>query len=386
MYRMIIPKRSALLATCVVVGSMAVAGCQKKEAAVAAVPEVGVVTLQPQEITLKSLLPGRANSWRVAEVRPQVNGVIKRRLFVEGDDVKQGQQLYQIDDAPYKAAYEKARAALVSTQHLAERNEKLLADNAVSRQQYDDSVSSYRQAQADLDTAKVNLDYTKVYAPIAGRIGRSLVTEGALVTNGQAQSMAVITQLDPIYVDVTQSSSDMLRLRKELADGQLQTVSAGAASVGLLLEDGTSYAHGGTLKFSEVSVDEGTGSVTLRAQFPNPDHQILPGMFVRTKLDEGVKRDAILVPQQGITRDTTGTPVAWVVDADGKVQLKQLAVDRTVGNTWLVRSGLNAGERVVTEGVQKLQPGMKVVAVPSTNVHVDLGDARIAAPSTANGS
>ncbi|MGZ2747956.1 efflux RND transporter periplasmic adaptor subunit [Burkholderia stagnalis] len=366
---------------------MMIVGCQKKgEERGAPTPEVGVVTLQPQTILLKSLLPGRATSWRVAEVRPQVNGVIKKRFFIEGADVKQGQQLYQIDDAPYKAAYEKARAAVMSTQHLSERNEKLLADNAVSRQQYDDSVSAYRQARADLDTAKVNLDYTKVYAPISGRIGRSFVTEGALVSTGQSQSMAVITQLDPIYVDVTQSSTDLLRLRKELADGRLQTAGKGAASVGLLLEDGTSYAHMGALKFTEVSVDEGTGSVTLRAEFPNPDHQLLPGMFVRTRLDEGVKKDAILVPQQGVTRDTTGEPVAWTVGADGKAQLKQISVDRTIGNTWLVRSGLNAGDRVVTEGVQRLQDGVKVVAVPASNVRVDLGDAGLSTSVEANGS
>jgi membrane fusion protein (multidrug efflux system) len=366
-------------------GSVVMAGCQKKQDAVASAPEVGIVTLKAQTITMKSLLPGRVNSSRLAEVRPQVNGVIKKRLFVEGADVKRGQQLYQIDDAPYKAAYEKAQAALVSAQHLAERNEKLLADNAVSRQQYDDALSAYRQSLADVETAKVNLDYTKVYAPIAGRIGRSAVTEGALVTNGQSQPMAVIRQLDPIYVDITQSSSELLRLRDELANGQLQTAGAGAASVGLLLENGAAYAHGGALKFSEVNVDEGTGSVTLRAEFPNPDHQLLPGMFVRAQLDEGVKQGAIVVPQQGVSRDTTGAPVVWVVLPDDKVLVKKISVDRTVGNTWLVRAGLSAGERIVTEGVQRLQPGMKVAPVPASNVQVDIGGAASAA-GLANGS
>jgi membrane fusion protein (multidrug efflux system) len=372
--------------TCSIVGALTLSGCGKKHEVSASAPEVGFVTLEDQAVTLKALLPGRTNSWRVAEVRPQVNGVIKKRLFTEGTDVKQGQRLYQIDDALYKAAYDKARAALVSAQNLAERDEKLVADNAVSRQQCDDAMSAYRQAQADLETAKVNLDYTRVYAPISGRIGRSAVTEGALVTNGQSQPMAMITQLDPIYVDVTQSSTDMLRLRRELASGQLRTTGSGGASVGLLLEDGTSYSHPGTLKFSEVTVDEGTGTVTVRAEFPNPDHQLLPGMFVRAQLDEGVRNTAILVPQQGVSRDTTGKPVVWVVTPDNTVQLKQISVDRTIGNTWLMNSGLRAGDRVVTEGVQRLQPGMKVVARAAVNVHVELSEAGISSPVEANGS
>ncbi|HEV3430216.1 MAG TPA: efflux RND transporter periplasmic adaptor subunit, partial [Paraburkholderia sp.] len=270
-------------------------------------------------------------------------------------------------------------------QNLAQRDAKLVADNAVSRQQYDDAMSSYRQAQADVETAKVNLDYTRVYAPISGRIGRSTITEGALVTSGQAQALAVITQLDPIYVDVTQSSTELLRLRRELKSGQLHTTGTGDASVGLALEDGTAYARSGALKFSEVTVDEGTGSVTVRAEFPNPEHDLLPGMFVRASLDEGVRNAAILVPQQGVSRDTTGKPVVWVVNADNTVQQKQIAVDRTIGNTWLVNRGLQAGDRVVTEGVQRLAPGIKVVAKPASNVHVDLG-ADTAAAAQANGS
>lgn len=301
---------------CSVAGALALAGCEKQPQTTAAAPEVGVVTLAAQAVTLKAQLPGRTNAWRVAEVRPQVNGVIKLRLFTEGVDVHQGQQLYQIDDAPYRAAYDKARAALMSAQNLAERDTKLVADNAVSRQQYDDAVSAYHQAQADVETAKVNLDYTRVYAPISGRIGRSAITEGALVTSGQTQALAVITQLDPIYVDVTQSSTQMLRLRKELKSGQLHTTGSGDASVNLSLEDGTTYARSGALKFSEVTVDEGTGSVTVRAEFPNPDHDLLPGMFVRASLDEGTRNGAILVPQQGVSRDTTGKPVVWVVNAD----------------------------------------------------------------------
>ncbi len=374
-----------LLLACSVAGALALAGCDKKQEAAAPVPEVGVVTLAVQPVTLKAMLPGRTNAWRVAEVRPQVNGVIKKRLFTEGADVHQGQQLYQIDDAPYRAAYDKAQAALMSAQNLAQRDAKLVADNAVSRQQYDDAMSSYRQAQADVETAKVNLDYTRVYAPISGRIGRSTITEGALVTSGQAQALTVITQLDPIYVDVTQSSTEMLRLRKELKSGQLHTTGTGDASVGLALEDGTAYARSGALKFSEVTVDEGTGSVTVRAEFPNPEHDLLPGMFVRASLDEGVRNAAILVPQQGVSRDTTGKPVVWVVNADNTVRQKQIVVDRTIGNTWLVNQGLQAGDRVVTEGVQRLQPGIKVVAKPASNVHVDLG-LDTSAAAQANGS
>jgi membrane fusion protein, multidrug efflux system len=362
-----------LLIACSVAGAFVLAGCDKPQQAAAPMTEVGVVTLAEQPVTLKAMLPGRTNAWRVAEVRPQVNGVIKQRLFTEGADVRQGQQLYQIDDAPYRAAYDKAQAVLMSAQNLAERDAKLVADNAVSRQQYDDAMSAYRQAQADVETAKVNLDYTRVYAPISGRIGRSTITEGALVTSGQTQALAVITQLDPIHVDVTQSSTDLLRLRKELKSGQLHTTGSGDASVGLAMEDGTAYAQSGALKFSEVTVDQGTGSVTVRAEFPNPDHELLPGMFVRASLDEGTRNAAILVPQQGVSRDTTGKPVVWVVNADSTVQQKPIKVDRTVGNTWLVNEGLQAGERVVTEGVQRLQPGMKVVAKPASNVHVDLG-------------
>jgi membrane fusion protein (multidrug efflux system) len=364
-----------LLTACSIGTLLALTACDKKNSSVPAPPEVGAVTLQPRQITITSELPGRTDATRVAEVRPQVSGVIQKRLFIEGTDVKQGQQLYQIDEAPYRAAYDKAQAALVTAQRLAERDQKLMADNAVSRQQLDDAISAYRQAQADVESARINLAYTKVYAPISGRIGRSAVTEGALVTNGQAQTLAVVQQLDPIYVDVTQSSIDMMRLRRELASGQLKSAGTDAASVSLTLEDGTPYGQPGTLKFSEVGVDEGTGMVTLRAVFPNPDRHLLPGMFVHARLNEGVKQNAILVPEQGVVRDTTGAAMAWVIDPDNKVKLRPIQVDRTIGNTWLVRAGLNGGDRVVTEGLQRLQPDIKVSAVSATNVHIDLDDA-----------
>ena len=367
-------------------------GCDKTPVAAPAAPEVGVVTLHSQAVTMTTDLPGRTDAWRAAEVRPQVNGVIQKRLFTEGSDVTKGQQLYQIDDAPYRAAYDKAEAALISTQRLAERNTKLLADNAVSKQQYDDSMSAWRQAQADVETARINLAYTKVYAPISGRIGRSAVTEGALVTNGQAQALAVVQQIDPIYVDVTQSSVELMRLRRELAQGQLSHAGEDAASVGLVLEDGTSYGLPGKLKFSEISVDEGTGSVLLRAVFPNPDHTLLPGMFVHARLVEGTRKDALLVPQQGVTRDSTGATQAWVVGSDSKATLRPIHVDRTVGNTWLVTSGLQAEDRVVTEGLQRLQPGVTVSPKPAANVQIETGEqsgspsAALAAASGSHGS
>ncbi|TCG05096.1 efflux transporter periplasmic adaptor subunit [Paraburkholderia steynii] len=380
------------LTACSVAALLLLGGCDKPPVAVPAAPEVGVVTLRSQAVTITSELPGRTDAWRVAEVRPQVSGVIEKRLFTEGSDVKQGQQLYQIDDAPYRAAYDKAAAALTTAQHLAERDGKLLADNAVSKQQYDDAMSAWRQAQADVESARINLAYTKVYAPISGRIGRSAVTEGALVTNGQGEALAVVQQIDPIYVDVTQSSIDLMRLRRELAQGQLSRSGEDAASVGLVLEDGTTYGQQGSLKFSEVSVDQGTGSVLLRAVFRNPDHHLLPGMFVHARLNEGTKADAILVPQQGVTRDTTGAPQVWVVGPDSKATLRPIQVDRTVGNTWLATSGVRAGERVVTEGLQRLQPGVKVSAQPATNVQVQTGedtslpDAALAPASDSTGS
>jgi membrane fusion protein (multidrug efflux system) len=252
--------RAGIGLTVCAIAAVLLGGCNKTPVAAPVAPEVGVVTLRSQAVTMTTDLPGRTDAWRVAEVRPQVNGVIQKRLFTEGSDVTKGQQLYQIDDAPYRAAYDKAEAALTTAQHLAERNAKLLADNAVSKQQYDDSMSAWRQAQADVESARINLAYTKVYAPISGRIGRSAVTEGALVTNGQAQPLAVVQQIDPIYVDVTQSSVELMRLRRELAQGQLSQAGEDAASVSLVLEDGTSYGQQGQLKFSEVSVDQGTGS------------------------------------------------------------------------------------------------------------------------------
>jgi len=358
-----------VLVTAVALASL-LSGCSKKEEAAAAPPppQVGVVTLKTQPYTLTTEVPGRTTAFRVAEVRPQVNGIILKRLFTEGADVKAGQQLYQIDPAIYQATLDSAKATFQSNNSLAGRYKQLIDEKAVSRQEYDTAVGSAREAQAAVQTAEINLRYTKVYAPISGRIGRSSVTEGALVSNGQADAMATIQQLDPIYVDVVQSSAEMLRLRGDLDSGKLQKVGDNAAKVKLTLEDGSTYGQEGTLEFSEVSVDQTTGSVTLRAVFPNTEHRLLPGMFVHAQLQAGTNAQAILVPQQGVTRDLKGTPSALIVNKDNKVEARTLVANRTIGSDWLVEKGLVAGDRVITEGLQYVKPGAEVKVAEATNV------------------
>jgi membrane fusion protein (multidrug efflux system) len=344
-------------------------GCKKEEAAPAPqAPLVGVVTLQPQAFTLTSELPGRTTAFRVAEVRPQVNGIILKRLFKEGSEVKEGQQLYQIDPSVYEANLANAQANLQATRSLAERYKQLIDEQAVSKQEYDDANAKRLQAEASLKSAQIDLRYTKVLAPISGRIGRSSVTEGALVSNGQTNAMATIQQLDPIYVDVTQSTAELLKLRRDLESGQLQKAGENAAKVQLILEDGSKFAQEGRLEFSEVSVDETTGSVTLRAVFPNPEHTLLPGMFVHARLQAGVNANAILAPQQGVTRDLKGTPTAMVVNQQNKVELRQLKASRTLGSDWLIEEGLNPGDRLITEGLQYVRPGVEVKVGEATNV------------------
>jgi len=356
------------LVTAVALASL-LSGCKKEEAApVPQAPQVGVVTLQPQTFTLTSELPGRTTAYRIAEVRPQVNGIILKRLFKEGADVKEGQQLYQIDPSVYEATLKSAEASLQSTKSITDRYKQLVNEQAVSRQEYDTAVANRLQSEAALQSAQINVRYTKVLSPLSGRIGRSSVTEGALVNSGQSNAMAVIQQLDPIYVDVTQSSVELLELRRELESGRLQKAGDNAAKVKLTLEDGSQYKQDGKLEFSEVSVDATTGSVTLRAVFPNPDHTLLPGMFVHAQLQNGVNSSAILAPQQGVTRDLKGTPTALVVGPDNKVELRQLKASRTVGNQWLVEDGLKAGDRLITEGLQFVKPGVEVKASEATNV------------------
>lgn len=369
-------RSSFLYGTGLLLGAVCfLSGCNKEQQPVASVasaaapaPLVGVVTLKTESLALTTDLPGRTRAFRVAEVRPQVNGIVQKRLFTEGVEVKAGDQLYQIDPAMYQAALKNAQAGLASARSLAKRYESLLEDKAVSRQAYDEAHSAMLQAEAAVEQAQINVRYTRVYAPISGRIGRTLVTEGALVSNGQTQSLTTIHQLDPIYVDVTQPTTELLRMRRNLEEGRLQRAGDNAAVVSLTLEDGMSYGLEGKLEFAEVSVDESTGSVTLRAIFPNPKRVLLPGMFVHAQLTEGVKSEAVLVPQQGITRDSKGLAFAMVVNADHKAEVRSVTLSRSVGNRWLVVEGLQAGDQVITEGLQYIQPGMTVQVKPATNV------------------
>jgi membrane fusion protein (multidrug efflux system) len=337
-------------------------------------PAVDVVTLHAQPVTLTTDLPGRTSAYRIAAVIPQVNGVLQKRLFNEGDMVQAGQQLYQIDPAPYEAALASAQATLAhahasvrTAQAVVDRYQPLVATHAVSRQDYDNAIGMLEQNKADVasaeaavKTASINLTYTKVLSPIDGRTGRSSVTEGALVTANQTTSLVTVTQLDPIYVDVTQPTTTMLRLKRELASGQIRSMGEGKIPVKLLLEDGSPYDHDGTLQFSEVTVDQGTGAVTLRAIFPNKDGLLLPGMFVREQLQEGIVQNAVLAPQQGVTHNQKGEATALVVGGDGKVQLRILKSDRAIGSNWLVTEGLKEGDRLIVSGVQRARPGMPV--------------------------
>ncbi|MGC8735420.1 MAG: efflux RND transporter periplasmic adaptor subunit [Dissulfurimicrobium sp.] len=342
-------------------------------------PEVAVITVQPEQVELTTELPGRVSAFCVAEVRPQVSGIIQKRLFTEGSDVKAGQVLYQIDPAPFQAAYDNAKAALAKAEAnliparlKEERYRELVKIKAVSQQDYDDAYAAFKQAEAELasakaavETARINLGYTRVRAPISGRIGRSAVTAGALVTADQPAALATIQQLDPVYVDLTQSSAEMLQLEREMAEGVLKrSASADLGQVGLLMGDGSRYPLPGVLKFSEVMVEQDTGSVTMRAVFPNPKHILLPGMFVRGIVKEGVDEHAILVPQRAVTRDQKGDAVVMVVGAGERVEPRIIKVSRTIGDKWLVNEGLKAGDRVVMEGLQQVRPGapVKVVA------------------------
>ncbi|MDP9902593.1 membrane fusion protein (multidrug efflux system) [Variovorax ginsengisoli] len=362
----------------------------------AGTPVVGVVTVQPQRVVLSTELPGRTSPFLIAEVRPQVNGIIKTRNFREGSDVKAGAALYQIDPATYKASYDsnvaalaKAQASLKTTRLKADRYKELVAIQAVSQQDYDDAAASLGQGEADVasakanvETSRINLAYARVDAPISGRIGKSSVTPGALVTANQTTALATIQQLDPIYVDVTQPSASLLRLKQAMARGDLQQAGANAAVVKLTLEDGSTYPLEGKLEFSDVTVDQNTGSITLRAVFPNPKADLLPGMYVRAVLQEGVKEQGLLVPQQAVSRDNAGKPTAYVVDSDNKLQRRALETERTVGDQWLVRSGLQAGDQLVVDGQQSARPGVQVKVTPWTPKSAD-GAAKAQAPTPA---
>jgi len=360
-------------------GGLLLGGCGGgKQAVPLPAPEVATVTVQPEQLVLTTELPGRTSAYLVAEIRPQVNGIIQKRLFTEGSDVKAEQVLYQIDPAPFQAALDSAKASLAKSEAYlpairsrAERYRALLAEQAVSQQDYDDRESALLQAVADIEywkaaveTARINLGYTRVTAPISGRIGKSNVTDGALVTAHQPLALATIQQLDPIYVDVPQSTSELLRLKRRLEDGRLNQNETNHGTVKLILEDGTAYPLEGTLQFREVTVDPTTGSVVLRAVFPNPEGVLLPGMFVRAVVKEGINEQALLVPQQSVSRDPKGNPTALIVDSEGKIQQRRLTLDRAIGDKWLVSSGLASGDRVVVEGMQKVRPGASVKVVP----------------------
>ncbi|AFI83000.1 MexE family multidrug efflux RND transporter periplasmic adaptor subunit [Methylophaga nitratireducenticrescens] len=331
-----------------------------------AAPKVDVVSLIPQTITIKTELPARTVAFRQAEVRPQVNGIIEKRLFEEGADVNAGQRLYQIDEAPFQAALQMAKAELAraeaniqSTKARADRFKGLIDNKAISQQDYDDALASYLQsqaevavAQASIQTAEINLRYTKVKAPIDGRIGRSNITEGALVTAQQETPLATITQTDPIYVDISQASKEILQLRRQLMSGGITNEEA--TQVRLKLEDGTIYSHIGTLQFSEVNVNEDTGSLVMRAQFPNPEGLLLPGMYVKAEVQEGKMQDAILVPHKAVAFSREGKASVMLVNSENKVEQRLIEVKQSIGNNWLVLEGLTGGEKVVVEGLQKI--------------------------------
>lgn len=321
---------------------------------------VEVLTLAPQPITVNADLPGRLASVQQAEVRPQVGGVVIKRLFKEGTEVKAGEPLYLIDPATYQAAYEKANAEFMDSQRIYQRYQRLAADQAVSQQDLQTAQSTYLQAKADRDTAKVNLGYTQVRASISGRIGRSSITQGALVIADQTTALATITQLNPMYVDITESASDMLALRRAFASGQLEKVGDNAAGVKLTLEDGSQYPLTGRLDFSEVQVEEGTGSITLRATFPNPDAILLPGMFVRARLTQGVVQRGILIPQRAVLRDSRNLPYVYLVTQENKVVQREVTLGQMQQGQWQVTAGLQAGERIATNHVQDLTQGNTV--------------------------
>ncbi len=372
------PMRSAALAAA---AALLLAACGKSQDGPPPPPEVSVVTLKAQSIEITDQLPGRTTAFRVAEVRPQVTGIVQKRLFAEGAEVKAGEQLFQIDAGSYRAALSAAEAALkraeaqaVTAKLLAERYEPLIAANAVSKQENDEAVAARARAEADvasakaaLDAARINVVYTQVLSPISGRIGRTLVTEGALVTSGQQAPLATVQHLDPIYVDISQSSTEILRLKRQMTNGELVKDENNQAEVSLILEDGSVYPERGRLKVSEASVDPSTGSVLLRAVFPNPRRELLPGMFVRARLAQGTRSAALLVPQRGVSRNPKGDATVLIVDRDDKVAERVVTADRAINGQWLITAGLSPGDRVIVDGLQKAKPGSPVKAVPAAD-------------------
>ena len=371
--------RKCLLLIPLFFSSVIITACDNKPAVKTTMePEVGVVTLAPSSVNIKSELPGRALAFEIAEIRPQVGGIIIKRNFVEGDKVRKGESLYQIDPAPLQARLDSAKGALAKAQATANnirltlnRQSALIKSNYVSRQDYDTTRTQLNEAQAnvavakaDLEQATINLRYANVTSPIDGISGKSSVTVGALVTANQENALVTVQRLDPIYVDLTQSVQDFLRLKEEKANGQIAQ-QQGKIPVELMLENGKPYRHTGTLEFSDPAVDETTGSVTLRAVFPNPEGEILPGMYVTALLDEGSQQNVLMVPQQGITHNEQGKATALILDQENVVQLREINAVKAVGNQWLVTAGLRPGDRVIVSGLQRIRPGIKARVLPS---------------------
>jgi membrane fusion protein (multidrug efflux system) len=370
---------SALLLSALALAALAVAGCGKPPARPPQTPEAGFVVMRAQAQPLTTELPGRTSPLAISEVRPQVNGIVQERLFTEGSTVKKGQPLYRINPAPYQAAVNQAKAQLANVEASlatvklkAERYADLVKIKAVSQQDYDDAQAAARQgeaqvlqAKAALETAQINLGYTDIKAPISGRIGVSAITQGALATAGQATALTTIQTLDPIYVDVTQSSAELLRLERSIQGGQVRKDAPLSAKVKLLLEDGSTYPLEGRLQFTDVTVDPNSGAVTLRAEFPNPQGMLLPGMFVRAVITQAVAPDAILVPQQAVSRDPKGGATVLVVNAQNKAELRPIEIGQAVGPNWIATKGLNPGDKVISEGLQRIRDGAAVRPVPA---------------------
>ncbi|EAN8914915.1 efflux RND transporter periplasmic adaptor subunit [Salmonella enterica] len=369
--------RFSLLPSFIIFSAALLAGCndQGDTQAHPGEPQVTIDVVETAPLAVTTELPGRTSAFRIAEVRPQVSGIVLKRNFTEGSDVEAGQSLYQIDPATYQADYDSAKGELAKSEaaaaiaHLTvKRYVPLVGTKYISQQEYDQAIADARQsdaavvaAKAAVESARINLAYTKVTSPISGRIGKSNVTEGALVTNGQSTELATVQQLDPIYVDVTQSSNDFMRLRQSVEQGSLHKDSA-SSTVELVMENGQAYPLKGTLQFSDVTVDESTGSITLRAVFPNPQHSLLPGMFVRARIDEGVQPNAILVPQQGVTRTPRGDAMVMVVNDKSQVEARNVVAAQAIGDKWLISEGLKPGDKVIVSGLQKARPGVKVKA------------------------
>jgi len=367
----------AVVLACVAVFSSS-CGRQAQSQGQSQVPEVSTITVATESVELVTELPGRVSAFRIAEVRPQVSGLILKRYFVEGSDVKAGQLLYQIDPAPFEAALNNAKAALgkaeaqiLSIKPKVERFRELLAEKAVSQQDYDDVSAALKQAMADVEywkasvqSAQINLGYTRITAPISGRIGKSNVTEGAVVTAYQQMPLTTIQQLDPVYVDVTQSTTELQQLKRKIEEGRLKYGGQKNTKVKIILDDGTIYPRPGDLQFRDVTVDPTTSSVTVRIIVSNPDHTLLPGMYVRSQVQEGINEHAILVPQEAVQRDRKSNPFVMVVNQEQKVEVRPVVLDRAIGDKWLVASGLSPGDRVIVEGIVKVRPGMTVKEVP----------------------